>query len=69
MDLNGVVAVVLALLTCAPWRIYSQERLLVPMTLVRNASALGACKKLIAFSFCFLTSQRPREDLFLLSFV
>ncbi|KAB1210687.1 hypothetical protein CJ030_MR6G009127 [Morella rubra] len=42
MDLNGVVAVVLALLTCAPWRIYSQERLLVPMTLVRNASALGA---------------------------
>ncbi|XP_062153496.1 pectin acetylesterase 9 [Alnus glutinosa] len=44
MNLNGVVVVVaLALLACAPRRSYSQlQRLKVPMTLVRNASALGA---------------------------
>ncbi|KAF8413163.1 hypothetical protein HHK36_001138 [Tetracentron sinense] len=32
----------LLLLTCAPWSIYSDERLLVNMTLVRNAAAQGA---------------------------
>lgn len=43
MNFNGVVvAVVVALLACAPRRIYSQQRLDVPMTLVRNAPALGA---------------------------
>ena len=45
MNLNVIVVVVVALLTFTPWPIYSQERLLVPMTLVRNASAIGACKK------------------------
>ncbi|KAF5480419.1 hypothetical protein F2P56_001171 [Juglans regia] len=43
MNLNiGFVVVVLALLTSVPLRINAQERLLVPMTVVRNASALGA---------------------------
>ncbi|KAG2711327.1 hypothetical protein I3760_04G071800 [Carya illinoinensis] len=42
MNLNGVVAVVLALLAYAARRIYAQDRLLVPMTLVQKASALGA---------------------------
>lgn len=42
-SVNAVVAVTVALLTCAPWCIYSQQhRLLVNMTIVRNASALGA---------------------------
>jgi hypothetical protein len=45
MNLNVIVAVVVALLTFTPWPIYSQVRLLVPMTLVRKASAIGACKK------------------------
>jgi len=55
MNLNGVVVVVaLALLACVPRRSYSQlQRLEVPMTLVRNASALGACKK-VSFTFCVL---------------
>ncbi|GMN44593.1 hypothetical protein TIFTF001_013781 [Ficus carica] len=43
MELNVVVLAALAVLTCAPWRAYSEEhRLLVDMTLVRNASTLGA---------------------------
>ncbi|KAG2715895.1 hypothetical protein I3760_03G100100 [Carya illinoinensis] len=43
MKLNiGFVVVVLALLTSAPLSINAQERLLVPMTVVRNAFALGA---------------------------
>ncbi|KAJ7969943.1 Pectin acetylesterase [Quillaja saponaria] len=42
MKMNDIVILVfLALLTCAPWCIYC-ERLLVNMTLVRNASSLGA---------------------------
>ncbi|KAL0288320.1 UNVERIFIED_CONTAM: Pectin acetylesterase 9 [Sesamum calycinum] len=36
----------LILLTCAPRSIYSQERRLVKMTLVQNASSIGACKLL-----------------------
>ncbi|PON90850.1 Pectinacetylesterase/NOTUM [Trema orientale] len=43
MELNVVVLAALAMLTCAPWRVYSEEhRLSVKMTLVQNASALGA---------------------------
>lgn len=41
------VVVVLVVLTSAPWRVYSEKRpqpLLVNMTLVENASAIGACK-------------------------
>ncbi|KAK6262339.1 hypothetical protein QUC31_008155 [Theobroma cacao] len=38
----AAVASILVLLACAPWCAYSQERLLVRMTLVRNAPALGA---------------------------
>ncbi|KAL5567982.1 hypothetical protein UlMin_024557 [Ulmus minor] len=42
-EVNLVFAVALALLTCAPRRVYSDDgRLLVNMTLVRRAKALGA---------------------------
>lgn len=49
MNANAVlVAITLALLTCTPRCIYSaQRRLVVNMTLVRNAPALGACKFLL----------------------
>ncbi|KAL6127711.1 hypothetical protein ACLB2K_071074 [Fragaria x ananassa] len=42
--INAAVAFTVALLTCLPWCIYSQQphRLMVNMTIVRNASALGA---------------------------
>lgn len=45
MKARKIVLVCLSLmllLTCAPWCVNSEERLLVNMTLVRNASALGA---------------------------
>ncbi|KAL2550480.1 Pectin acetylesterase 9 [Forsythia ovata] len=42
MDSITVVLSFLVLLTCAPWCIYSEDRRLVNMTLVRNASSLGA---------------------------
>ncbi|PSS34314.1 Pectin acetylesterase [Actinidia chinensis var. chinensis] len=42
MKLRKVIFLSLLLLACAPWCIYSEERLLVNMTLVHNASALGA---------------------------
>ncbi|XP_024029199.1 pectin acetylesterase 9 [Morus notabilis] len=46
MKLNVVVLAALAVLTCAPWRVCSEKseehRLLVNMTLVRNASTVGA---------------------------
>ncbi|KAL0452493.1 UNVERIFIED_CONTAM: Pectin acetylesterase 9 [Sesamum latifolium] len=46
MNANAMAAalslLILILLTCAPRRIYSQERRLVKMTLVRNASSTGA---------------------------
>lgn len=43
-----LVAIILALLMCSPRCIYSAERrLLVNMTLIRNAPALGACKFLL----------------------
>ncbi|PSS32383.1 Pectin acetylesterase [Actinidia chinensis var. chinensis] len=42
MKLRKIISFSLLLLTCAPLCIYSEERLLVNMTLVHNASALGA---------------------------
>ncbi|XP_057473509.1 pectin acetylesterase 9-like [Actinidia eriantha] len=42
MKLRNIISFSLLLLTCAPLCIYSEERLLVNMTLVHNASALGA---------------------------
>ncbi|XP_047265332.1 pectin acetylesterase 9 isoform X4 [Capsicum annuum] len=45
MNVNSIVVLKLVLLICWPWLVYSkgeQGRLLVNMTLVRNASALGA---------------------------
>ena len=56
MEVNVVVLAALAILTCVPWRVYSVEhRLSVKMTLVRNASALGAGK---------LISQREKKNIF-----
>ena len=51
----------LFLIAFAPWCIYSQERLLVGMTLVRNAAAHGAGKFLnshlvVLFVFCFVVN-------------
>ncbi|KAI8540369.1 hypothetical protein RHMOL_Rhmol09G0258100 [Rhododendron molle] len=42
MKVHKIVSFSMILLTCAPWCIFSEERLLVNMNLVRNASALGA---------------------------
>ncbi|XP_057508674.1 pectin acetylesterase 9-like [Actinidia eriantha] len=42
MKLRMVIFLSLLMLACAPWCIYSEERLLVNMTLVHNASAFGA---------------------------
>ncbi|KAL3652390.1 hypothetical protein CASFOL_002071 [Castilleja foliolosa] len=39
---KAALSLVVALLTCAPVRVNSQERLLVKMTLVQNASSIGA---------------------------
>lgn len=40
-----VVTVIVALITCGSWRVNADEgRLSVKMTLVGNASAIGACK-------------------------
>lgn len=46
MEVNVVLVVMLALLMCAPHRVSSelQRRLMVNMTVVRNAAALGARK-------------------------